>query len=250
MYDLTKYMASGDSALNMEFGDSITEEINTKIRAMTLAIEKNKIDGIIELVPTYRSLLIHYNSLVIDYDKLVCFLKELEKSIDVIELPAPEVIEIPTLYGGEYGPDIENVASYNHLTIDEVIKIHTSREYLIYMLGFTPGFAYLGGMSEEIATPRLTSPRTKIPAGSVGIAGGQTGIYPIASPGGWQLIGTTPLDLFNPTREIPILLKAGNYILFKSINEDEYIKIKKEIMSGTYEYKRYPKRIGDSNGAI
>ncbi len=242
MYDLTKYMASGDSALNMEFGSSITEEINKKIRAMTLAIEENKLAGIVEIVPTYRSLMIHYNSLIIDYDELVCFLKELEKSVDTIELPAPEVIEIPTLYGGEYGPDIENVANHNNITVDEVIKIHTSKEYLIYMLGFTPGFAYLGGMDEKIATPRLLSPRTKIPAGSVGIADKQTGIYPIASPGGWQLIGATPLDLFDSVREMPIWLKAGNYILFKSINEEEYMKIKTAIIDGTYEYRRYPKK--------
>ena len=104
------------------------------------------------------------------------------------------------------------------------------------MLGFTPGFAYLGGMDEKIATPRLLSPRTKIPAGSVGIAGKQTGIYPIASPGGWQLIGTTPLNLFDPVREMPILLKAGNYILFKSINSEEFMKIKAEVKNGTYEY--------------
>lgn len=242
MYDLTKYMPSGDSALNVEFGNNITEEINKKIRAMTLAIEKNKIAGIVEIVPTYRSLMVHYSSLLIDYDELVCFLKELEKNIVNIDLPAPEVIEIPTLYGEEYGPYIENVANHNNITVDEVIKIHTSKEYLIYMIGFTPGFAYLGGMDEKIATPRLLSPRAKIPAGSVGIAGGQTGIYPIASPGGWQLIGTTPLDLFNPVREMPILLKAGNYILFKSINKEEYMKIKTEIKNGTYEYKRYPKK--------
>lgn len=229
MYDLTKYVASGDSALNMEFGNSINEEINKRIRAMTYAIEKNKIDGIIETVPTYRSLMIHYNPLIIGYDDLVCLLKELEKNIDDIELPQPQVIEIPTLYGGEYGPDIENVANCNNITVDEVIKIHTSKKYLIYMLGFTPGFAYLGGMDERIATPRLSSPRKSIPAGSVGIAGGQTGIYPIASPGGWQLIGTTPLDLFDPDREIPILLKAGDYIVFKSIDENEFTKIKDEV---------------------
>lgn len=251
MYEKTKYMASGDSALNMEFGNSITEEINKKIRAVTVAIEINKIAGIVEIVPTYRSLMIHYNSLIIEYDELVLFLKGLEENIDSIKLPEPEVIEIPTLYGGEYGPDIDNVARHNDITVDEVIKIHTSKEYLIYMLGFTPGFAYLGGMDERIATPRLVTPRTKIPGGSVGIAGSQTGIYPIASPGGWQLIGSTPIKLFDTERETPILLKAGNYISFKSINEEEYFKIITDISNGVYEYKRYLKKyVGDSNGTI
>ena len=117
-------------------------------------------------------------------------------SLSSIPIPPPTVIEIPVLYGGEMGPDIENVAEHNHKTVEEVIKIHTSEEYLIYMIGFIAGFPYLGGMSKEIATPRLKSPRVKIEGGSVGIAGEQTGIYPVASPGGWQLIGRTPLKLY------------------------------------------------------
>lgn len=244
MYEKTKYLVSGDSAITMEFGNSITDEINRKIRAVTLSIEKSNIKGIIELVPTYRSLMVHYDPLLLKYEELLEILKDLEKKIDIIELPAPEVIEIPTLYGGEYGPDIENVAKHNNLTVEEVIKIHASQEYLIYMLGFTPGFPYLGGMDKRIATPRLQSPRTKIPGGSVGIAGEQTGIYPIDSPGGWQLIGRTPLDLFAPNSEEPILLKAGNYISFTSINEDEYEKILEQLQKGTYEYKHYPKQDG------
>lgn len=244
MYEKTKYLISGDSALNMEFGNSISEEINKKIRAMTLAIEAQNIPGIIEVVPTYRSLMIHYNPLKANYYELVDVLKNMEKNMDNVELPAPEVIEIPTLYGKEYGPDIENVAQHNKLTVEEVIKIHTSKEYLIYMLGFTPGFSYLGGMDKKIATPRLQSPRTKIPGGSVGIAGEETGIYSISSPGGWQLIGRTPIELFAPKRENPILLKSGNYITFKSIDEEEYIKIKEAVENGTYEYKSYPKKDG------
>lgn len=247
MYEKTKYLVSGDSAITMEFGNSITDGINRKIRGVTLSIEKSNIKGIVELVPTYRSLMIHYDPILLKYEEILEILKDLEKKIDTTELPAPQVIEIPTLYGGEYGPDIGNVAKHNNLTIEEVIKIHTSQEYLIYMLGFTPGFPYLGGMNKRIATPRLESPRTKIPGGSVGIAGEQTGIYPIDSPGGWQLIGRTPLDLFLPNSEEPILLKAGNYISFTSINEDEYAKIQGQLQNGTYEYKRYPKEDGGAN---
>ncbi len=250
MYEETKYLVSGDKALNMEFGNNITDEINSRIRAVTVAIEMQNIKGIVELVPTYRSLMIHYDPNIISFSKLVDTLRKLEKNLSNIKLPAPEVIEIPTIYGGDYGPDIENVALHNQITKEEVIKLHTSSEYLIYMLGFTPGFPYLGGMDKKIATPRLQAPRTKIPGGSVGIAGEQTGIYPIDSPGGWQLIGRTPLLLFDPQRENPILLKAGNYISFKSIGEEEYIKIKEEVKNGTYKYITYPKKDwGDDNGA-
>ena len=236
---------AGDKALTMEFGNSISKEVNNKIRSITVAIETRNIKGIVELVPTYRSLMIHYNPLKISYDELINALKQLEIQLETIELPAAQVVEIPTLYGGEYGPDIENVANHNQLKLEDVINIHTSNEYLIYMLGFTPGFPYLGGMDPKIATPRLESPRTKINAGSVGIAGGQTGIYPIDSPGGWQIIGRTPIPLFDSQREIPILLKAGNYIIFRSIGENEYKEIEEAVKKGTYHYKSYPKKGGE-----
>lgn len=241
----TKYLIAGEKALVIEFGNKIREEINSEVRAMMIAIEKEKIEGIVEMTPTYRSLMIHYDPLKKDYSTLLKELKELENQLNDIEIPSPEVIEIPTLYGGAYGPDIENVAKHNDLTIDEVIKLHTSKEYLIYMLGFTPGFPYLGGMDEKIATPRLKTPRTKISVGSVGIAGSQTGIYPIDSPGGWQLIGKTPLKLYDAYRDIPILLQSGNYIRFVAIDEDTYKKIEEDIHNNTYVYKKYPKeRVG------
>ena len=242
MYEKTKYLMAGDKALTMEFGNSISKEVNNKIRSITVAIETRNITGIVELVPTYRSLMIHYNPLKISYDELINALQQLEIQLETIELPAAQVVEIPTLYGGEYGLDIENVANHNQLKLEDVINIHTSNEYLIYMLGFTPGFPYLGGMDPKIATPRLESPRTKINAGSVGIAGGQTGIYPIDSPGGWQIIGRTPIPLFDSQREIPILLKAGNYIIFRSIGENEYKEIEEAVKKGTYHYKSYPKK--------
>ncbi|MCC5910401.1 MAG: 5-oxoprolinase subunit PxpB [Clostridiaceae bacterium] len=244
MYNKTKYLIAGDRALVMEFGNCISEEINEKIRAMTIAIETKNIEGVVELVPTYRSLMVHYNPLIIEYTVLLTTLQALEEELENIELPAPQIIEIPTLYGGDYGPDIETVAQHNALTVEEVIQTHTSGEYLIYMLGFTPGFPYLGGMDKKIATPRLQSPRTKIKGGSVGIAGSQTGIYSIDSPGGWQLIGWTPVKLYDENAEKPILLKAGNYIKFKEIDEKEYKRIAPSINDGTYQCKSYPKAQG------
>ncbi|ABR49123.1 Allophanate hydrolase subunit 1 [Alkaliphilus metalliredigens QYMF] len=244
MYDKTKYLIAGDRAIVMEFGNSISEEINSKIRAMTIAIETKKVEGISEVVPTYRSLMIHYNPVQVDYNTLMKGLQTLEGELESIQLPAPIVMEIPTIYGGDYGPDIETVAEHNGLTVEEVIKIHTSGEYLIYMLGFTPGFPYLGGMDTKIATPRLATPRTKIKGGSVGIAGSQTGIYSIDSPGGWQLIGWTPVKLYDAEAEKPILFKAGNYIKFKQIDEAAYKAIEGKIQSGTYECPSYPKGEG------
>ena len=179
-----RYLVSGDSSVCVEFGNEISPDINRKIRAFKIAVEKSGIPGIVETVPTYRSLLVHYKPEVIGYKAITEKFKSLMGTLDNIEIPPPTVIEIPVLYGGEMGPDIENVASHNGKTVEEVIKIHTSQEYLIYMIGFIAGFPYLGGMSKEIATPRLKEPRVKIDGGSVGIAGEQTGIYPLDSPGG------------------------------------------------------------------
>ena len=238
-----RYLVAGDSAVCVEFGNEISPEINKKIRAFKIAVEKSDIPGIVETVPTYRSLLVHYHPEVIGFKALTEKFYKLMGSLSSIPIPPPTVIEIPVLYGGEMGPDIENVAEHNHKTVEEVIKIHTSEEYLIYMIGFIAGFKYLGGMSKEIATPRLKSPRVKIEGGSVGIAGEQTGIYPVASPGGWQLIGRTPLKLYDADREKPVLLEAGQYIKFAAVTEEEYKKIEKEVEDGTYKYVVYDKEV-------
>lgn len=238
-----RYLVSGDCAVCVEFGNKISPDINTKIRAFKIAVEKSGIEGIVETVPTYRSLLVHYKPEVIGFKELTEKCEELMGSISNIQIPPPTVIEIPVLYGGEMGPDIETVAAHNGKTVEEVIKIHTSEEYLIYMLGFIAGFPYLGGMSKEIATPRLKSPRVKIDGGSVGITGEQTGVYPVDSPGGWQLIGRTPLKLYDADREKPVLLEAGQYIKFRSIDAAEYAKIEKEVADGTYQYVVYDKEV-------
>lgn len=236
-----RFLLTGDTALTVEFGNEISESINAQIRAFTIALERAKLPGVVELVPTYRSLMIHYDPGVVLYNQLAGQLKGVLKQLDSIEIPPSPVLEIPVLYGGEMGPDLTFVAEHAKKTEEEVIKIHTSTEYLIYMLGFTPGFTYLGGMSDEIATPRLEQPRVKIPAGSVGIAGKQTGVYPIDSPGGWQLIGRTPVKMYDPNRETPILPQAGQYIKFRSIDQTEYDKIAAEAEAGTYVCRTYPR---------
>ena len=238
-----RYLVSGDSSVCVEFGNEISPDINRKIRAVKIAVEKSGIPGIVETVPTYRSLLVHYKPEVIGYKAITEKFKSLMGTLDNIEIPPPTVIEIPVLYGGEMGPDIENVASHNGKTVEEVIKIHTSQEYLIYMIGFVAGFPYLGGMSKEIATPRLKEPRVKIDGGSVGIAGEQTGIYPLDSPGGWQLIGRTPFKLYDAEREKPVLLEAGQYIKFRSISQKEFDETAKAVEDGSYKYVTYDKEV-------
>jgi TIGR00370 family protein len=229
-----RFLLNGDTAVSAVFGDRISEEVNQTIRAFQLLLTERKVPGIVETVPTYCSLMIHYDPDRISCDRLLGTLKELAASIDTAALPPSEVLEIPVLYGGEMGPDLAHVAENAGISEEEVVKRHSAPEYLIYMLGFTPGFTYLGGLDPSIETPRLKTPRVSIPAGSVGIAGKQTGIYPIASPGGWQLIGRTPVRMYDPLRETPILPRAGQYIHFFPINEEEYRKIEAEIEAGSY----------------
>lgn len=247
MYSEVKYLASGDRAVVMEFGNEIAKEINAKIRATMDAIGTN-VDGIVEMVPTYRSLTVIYDPMKIEYHELIHKLGEFENSLSEQGESTVNLIEIPTLYGGEYGPDMDFVKTNAGMSEEEVIKIHTGTDYLVYMLGFSPGFTYLGGLDERIATPRLKSPRLKIEAGSVGIAGSQTGMYPSESPGGWQLIGRTPLKLYDPEAEPPVFIQAGDYIRYVSIDEEEYNRIKKEVENGTYKVNIKRVEVGELNG--
>jgi KipI family sensor histidine kinase inhibitor len=216
----------GDRGILVEYGDAINPEINRKVRAMGMALRERPLDGVVEVIPTYRSLLILYHPGQTDPGRLQGELLELEKELDRIRIPEPKIVEIPVCYGGELGPDIDFVAQTHGLTVDEVIRIHSEPLYQIYMIGFTPGFPFLGGLPDILATPRLETPRTRVPAGSVGIANNQTGVYPIESPGGWRLIGRTPLTLFDPQRKAPFLYEAGDLIQFKPISREEYDRIR------------------------
>lgn len=239
MYGKPIFSPGGDSALFMEFGNAISPEIGGKVRSASVSIQHARIPGVTEVVPTYRSLLVYFNPLVITFEELTAKLGTLERETQNAPQPETTVTEIPVLYGGGFGPDLEYVARYHGITPQEVIEIHTATAYPIYMIGFMPGFSYLGGVSEKIATPRLTTPRTRVPAGSVGIAGTQTGIYPSDSPGGWQIIGRSPVKFFDPKREPPSLLRAGNYLTFFSIKVDEFDRINEEVARGTYKAKEY-----------
>ena len=205
LFQKARIRTAGDRGILVEYGDVIDPDVNNKVRSMAIVMEDNPPAGVTEIIPTYRSLLIIYDPSITHPAKLKKTLGTLEARLDEITIPPPRTVEIPVCYGGEFGPDIDTVADTNNLTVEEVIELHCEPEYLIYMVGFTPGFPFLGGLSEKLHTPRLETPRTLVPEGSVGIANNQTGIYPIASPGGWQLIGRTPLKLFAPWRQNPFL---------------------------------------------
>lgn len=222
-----RFLPCGDRAVTVEWGSTIDEHINRQVHAFARKVEALSHPAITEVVPTYRSATVHYRPEVFSYEELNQLLAPLAQGSaeEAEELP---VVEIPVCYGGEYGPDLLEVAQHCSLTPEEVIARHTAPTYRIYMLGFTPGFPYLGGMDPSIAAPRRKEPRIHIPAGSVGIAGEQTGVYPIVSPGGWQLIGRTPLRLFDPQREQPILLSAGAGIRFVPIDEETFRKMEEK----------------------
>lgn len=210
----------------VEFGKEISKDINNKVRAFSNYLEEHPFRGMVEYVPAFTSVTILYDPLELNskcpYDMVYSTIKKILLNINLSVEDKERIIEIPVCYGGKFGPDIEYVAEYNKISVDDVIRIHSSGEYLVYMIGFAPGFPYLGGMSEKISTPRRKSPRTSIPAGSVGIAGMQTGVYPISTPGGWQLIGSTPEKLFRPDDSPPSLLSAGDIVKFYPISYDEY----------------------------
>lgn len=230
-----KILPAGDSALCVEFGNTISEESNGRVMALEAAVQAAKIPGIVETVPTYRSLLVCYDPCAIQYKKLTRLLTRLAHRCGAASATLGRVVEIPVCYGGAYGEDLADVAEHAGLTAEEVVRLHSSRDYRIFMLGFLPGFAYLGGMDKRLATPRLKQPRTRIPAGSVAIGGEQTGIYPMASPGGWRLIGMTPVKAYDPDREEPILYRAGDFIRFVPISEEQYREIGAQVEKNEYQ---------------
>ncbi len=234
MGELTRYLVAGDAALVVEYGDGIHPALNRRVRELCLAVDRARPEGVRDVVPTYRSLLVNYDPRVTTFEALRSRLADLESGLAEAPAPPPRLVEIPTCYGGDFGPDLPFVAEHAGLTPEDVVAIHAGTDYLVYMMGFSPGFTYLGGMSERIAAPRLKTPRTSIPAGSVGIAQQQTGIYPVESPGGWQLIGRTPVTLFDPSRHPPVVVEAGDYIRFVPVARDEYQRIREGLDAGTW----------------
>ena len=213
----------GDTGVLAVFEQKIDEEIGAQVAALDAAVRAAKIPGAGETVPAFASLLVRYDPLLTDYGAVAGAVDALARRLPPPEPGAGRLVTIPVCYGGTFGPDLAFVAQHAGLTEAEVVRRHTGRDYRIYMLGFLPGFPYLGGLDPALCTPRLQNPRTAIPAGSVGIGGEQTGVYPVASPGGWQLIGRTPLDLFDPER--PPRYAAGDRIRFTAITAEQFAKL-------------------------
>jgi inhibitor of KinA len=188
-------------------------------------LQTNPLTGIVEAVPAYRSILILYDPLQLSIKRLKSYLLDLDQRAGLQVLPPTRTVDIPVAYGGPFGPDLDFVARFHHLTPEEVIQIHSAREYLVYLVGFSPGFPFLGVLDERIHTPRLETPRTRVPIGSVAIANQQTGIYSVDSPGGWRIIGRTPLRLYRPHENPPVLVRVGDKVRFHPISATIYESI-------------------------
>lgn len=224
----------GDSALLIVFGTEISRDTNRLVSAAARRVREQGIRGVVDMIPAFVSLLVCYDPRVISCGALRARLETILQAEAETRETAGRVFEIPVCYGGEFGPDLPFIASHAGLTEREVVDIHTSRDYLVYMLGFLPGFCYLGGLDERIHTPRLETPRLKIPSGSVGIGGSQTGIYPLESPGGWRLLGKTPVRTWDPDRDVPILMQAGDSIRFVEITAAEFRRISEAVEKNEY----------------
>ena len=245
MYDHPKFLSSGDSCLVVEFSDSIEMDANLRLQHLRRKLTEIGVKGVRELVPTYRSLYVHFDPVKLPRRKLEAVVNGAMENPGESMATEKRVLVMPVAYGGEFGPDMTSVAEHTKLEESEIVKRHTSGDYYCYMLGFTPGFGYLGGLDESLAAPRLKTPRKLIKAGSVGIAGNQTGAYSIDSPGGWRLIGRTPLKLFDPdNNDNPTLIDAGDWIKFRCISKDEFETIKRGVDDGTYA----PERLALKNG--
>ncbi len=222
MRSYPRILPFGDQAVLVELGAQIKPEINRAVRAFSQQAGVSKVQGIGPLVPSYSSVLIHFNPFLLSFSQTAAWVQKI-----LVKEPKPmesmeTIKEVPVIYGGLYGPDISFVAEYNGIDVQEVIQLHTTPLYLVYVIGGFPGLAAMGTVPSRIETPRLSNPRTKVAPGSVAIAGKQTGIYAIESPGGWQLIGRTPLRLFDPTRNPPSYFHPGDRVRFRQITEESF----------------------------
>lgn len=229
-----KILSAGDSALVAQFGDTIDPAVNDQVHALAGKLKNENIPGIREMIPTFRSLLIQYDPSVLNHMTLRKTILRLEKETVQSAHTGKRILEIPCCYGSHFGPDLADMEKYTGLSREEIIERHSSVDYKVYMLGFLPGFVYLGGLDPKLEMPRLATPRVKIPQGAVGIGGSQTGVYPLESPGGWRLIGSTPVDFYDPCREEPVLCRAGDSIRFVPITSCDYYDIRQMILRKEY----------------
>ena len=236
MYDSPIFLNAGDKAIVAEFADSIEPHTNRIVHALNEKIISSGIDGIIDTVPSYRSILIMFDPLKISSGNIQTKILEELEILHTEQKPTKYLVHIPTLYGGNFGPDLSFISQHTKIEESEIIKLHSSINYLVYMMGFSPGFPYLGGLPSKLATPRMSTPRSTISGGSVGIAENQTGIYPVDSPGGWRIIGRTPVKLFDQNKIPPTLLIPGNFLKFDPLPDlISYNEIESKFNKGQFD---------------
>ena len=221
-------------ALSVELGDDISVETNTRVRALEFLIQQKGLEGVAETVPSFRSLLVYYDPGRVGYDTLCASLGALAEQASTAVLPPARLVELPCCYDPELGLDLEAAAQRLGLTPDELIRLHSSAEYLVYFVGFTPGLPYMAGVPERIQLPRLTTPRVKVPPGSAGLGGAQFCIYSVESPGGYWLLGRTPVRLYDPGSAEPTLLRAGDRVRMRPIDRAEYDAILARVEARVY----------------
>ena len=235
-----KFLIAGDRAVSVEFGSVISLEVNAKVRALDEKLKESPVEGMVETVPTYCALIVHYRPEVIRYRKLV---EELQKRIadmrEVSTTTKKVVKEIPVYYGGETGPDLEYCAELENTTTEEIIRKHSQHEYYVYMLGFAPGHPYMARFDEPFSFKRRTSPRVKIPARSIVVQLALSDFIPFEQPCGWNIIGSTPLDICNFAKEDPFLVRAGDWVKHIPVTKTEYDQIPRDVENGTYKVKTY-----------
>jgi inhibitor of KinA len=225
--DATRFQRASDQSLLIYFGHQITLEAHDRVRKLLCLLETEPIAGVRNLHPAYHSILVKYDPLLRHHDDLEKILRQYIGRLETVWLPPPREVEIPVCYGGQHGPDLYEVSTIHGMTPEQVIALHSSGTYLVYFLGFVPGFAYLGGLPEALVTPRLATPRRRVPAGSVGIAGSQTGVYPIATPGGWRLLGRTPISIFRSDRDELSLVSIGDRVRFTPISPEQFASLER-----------------------
>jgi KipI family sensor histidine kinase inhibitor len=225
--EIALFQPASDRSLLIYFGERITIEAHQRVVKLLRLLKLEPLGSVGNVHPAYCSVLIDFDALKISHGEIESILRGYLARLDKIEVPEPRLVEIPVCYGGEYGPDLNDVARAHGIASDELIKLHSSAIYTVYFLGFVPGFAYLGGLPQRLATPRLATPRRSVPRGSVGIAGNQTGVYPFAVPGGWNLIGRTPLEMFRADRAEMSLLEIGDQVRFTAISAERFAALVK-----------------------
>jgi inhibitor of KinA len=217
-----RFQPASDQSLLITFGTEISLTAHQQVMKLIRLLQSEPVASVRNLHPAYCSVLVKFDGLRISHDEVEAILREYLARLEDVELPEPRVVEIPVCYGGEFGPDLDDVCALHGISPTQAIELHSSATYLVYFLGFVPGFAYLGGLPDELVAPRLAAPRRKVPAGSVGIAGNQTGVYPFATPGGWRLIGRTPIAMFRADREGLSLLSIGDRARFTPLSPERF----------------------------